>query len=263
LSQPPHPSSISTLPKQVLSLLLLVAAIFCQPALAYDPPLGILLAQEFEAGDAYDPFADYSEFEATEEEEADINFFRNGRFFTVGFIGGYQMFTETLGDLYDPAFDFGLYLSYFFDLRFAMQLQFTTGDHSLGFTAPDGTKITGNVSITTLGILLKYYINTQNVTKGIADLNPFLFGGFNQVTRTATVDGEDAFSKEGPLGFEFGTGIELPMMRDQMYLGFQGSYTLVTFKDENSEIAIATDPNTGIFPTGDILKFNMVLGINF
>ncbi|MEO0337018.1 MAG: hypothetical protein AAF202_11515, partial [Pseudomonadota bacterium] len=232
-------------------------------ALAYDPPPGILLAQEFEAGDAYDPFADYSEFEATEEEEADINFFRNGRFFTVGFLGGYQMFTETLGDLYDPAFDFGLYLSYFFDLRFAIQLQFTTGDHNLSFTSPGGVRVNGNVSVTTLGILLKYYLNTQNVTKGIADLNPFVFGGFNQITRTATVEGEDAFAKEGPMGFEFGSGIELPMMRDKMYIGFQASYTLVTFSDENSEITLATGERTGIFPTGDILKFNAVLGINF
>lgn len=232
-------------------------------AVAWDPPPGILLAQDFEAGDAYDPFADYSEFEATEEEEADINFFRNGRFFTIGFLGGYQFFTETLGEIYEPAFDFGLYLSYFFDLRFAMQLQFTTASHSLNFASPDGTRVRGNVSVSSIGILLKYYVNTQNVTKGIADLNPFIFGGFNQITRTATVDGEDAFAKEGPMGFEFGGGIELPMMRDQMYFGIQGSYTLVSFKDESTEIVLGTGENTGIFPTGDILKVNAVLGINF
>ena len=48
-----------------------------------------LLAQNKGSGeddDSYDPFADYSEFEEDSQEEADIHFFRNGRFFTLGFI---------------------------------------------------------------------------------------------------------------------------------------------------------------------------------
>ncbi|MCB0410979.1 MAG: hypothetical protein KDD22_00530, partial [Bdellovibrionales bacterium] len=71
-------------------------------ALANAEPLNesspIWIAQS-EGTDAYDPFADYSEFESSEEEEAYINFFRNGRFFTLGFIGGYRTFTETMGDI--------------------------------------------------------------------------------------------------------------------------------------------------------------------
>ena len=38
---------------------------------------------QYEGDDVYDPFADYSEFEENSQEEADINFFRNGRFFNV------------------------------------------------------------------------------------------------------------------------------------------------------------------------------------
>ncbi len=40
---------------------------------------GVQVAQ-FDADDTYDPFADYSEFDEAQDEEADINFFRNGRF---------------------------------------------------------------------------------------------------------------------------------------------------------------------------------------
>ena len=69
---------------------------------------GVLLSQ-FEGDDAYDPFSDYSEFEESAEEEADINFFRNGRFFTLGFIGGYRSFTETLGGITSDAPTFGLF----------------------------------------------------------------------------------------------------------------------------------------------------------
>ncbi|MFN9068010.1 MAG: hypothetical protein ACK5V3_12335, partial [Bdellovibrionales bacterium] len=40
--------------------------------------------------EAYDPFSDYSEFDEASDEEADINFFRNGRFLTVGLAAGPQ-----------------------------------------------------------------------------------------------------------------------------------------------------------------------------
>ena len=29
---------------------------------------------------------------------------------------------------------------------------------------------------------MKYYFNTQNVTKGLADLNPYILGGFHKFT---------------------------------------------------------------------------------
>ncbi|MCC7405549.1 MAG: outer membrane beta-barrel protein [Bdellovibrionales bacterium] len=221
-----------------------------------------LLAQ-FESDDSYDPFADYSEFDAASDEEADINFFRNGRFFTLGFIGGYRTLTDTLGDIYAPTFTFGLFLSYFFDLRFAMQLAFVTGDHTIDFTSPAGTRVRGTASITSMGFDLKYYLNTQNVTRGLAKLNPYLIGGFSQVYRTSTVTGQSAFAKEGALGFNMGAGVEVPMLRNKMFLGFQGAYHLISFRDENSEINLAGGEKTGIFPTGDYLTFLVIMGINF
>ena len=53
--------------------LILFLVVFChQVSFAQD---------DFSEDDTYDPFADYSEFDASEEEEADIRFFKNGRFF--------------------------------------------------------------------------------------------------------------------------------------------------------------------------------------
>ena len=223
-----------------------------------------VLTSQFEESDAYDPFVDYSEFEEATEEEADINFFRNGRFFTLGFVLGYRSFSDTLGKIYDPSPNFGLFLSYFFDLRFAMQLTFLTGDHSLGFSSPQGTSVSGNASITSFGLNLKYYINTQNVTKGLASINPYLTGGFANISRTATVRDESAFSKESATGFEIGGGIELPLLRNKMYFGIQATYQLVNFADENSEIILANGAEeTGIYPTGDIINVIGVLGVNF
>lgn len=216
-----------------------------------------------ESDDTYDPFADYSEFDESSDEEADINFFRNGRFFTLGFIGGYRGFTETLGQIYSPAPVFGLFLNYFFDLRFSMQLAFLSGDHTLDFISPAKTHVRGTISITSIGFDLKYYLNTQNVTRGLAQFNPYFIGGFSQVYRTATVPGQSAFSKEGALGFDVGMGIEIPMLRNKMFLGLQGTYHLINFKDENSEINLAGGEKTGIYPTGDFGNLVVILGVNF
>lgn len=219
---------------------------------------------QLEGDDTYDPFADYSEFEESSEEEADINFFRNGRFFTVGFTGGLRFPTSNMGELYGKAPTFGLFLSYFFDLRFALQIHFLTGDHRINYTSKAGTHISGNAGVTSIGLNLKYYINTQNVTRGLAQLNPYIIGGFSQVYRTSTVDGQEAFGKEGALGVDIGAGFEIPMMRNKMYFGGQMAYQLVTFKNENSELKFNNGTeSTGFYPTGDFITALMILGVNF
>ena len=55
--------------------------IFC---LVFSPILASAQAED----ETYNPFADYSEFEESGEEEADLHFFRNGRFLTLGFMLG-------------------------------------------------------------------------------------------------------------------------------------------------------------------------------
>ncbi|MCB0357010.1 MAG: outer membrane beta-barrel protein [Bdellovibrionales bacterium] len=253
-------------------LLVLLLSLFSFNAMAYDliPPAnservaypGVLLSQ-FEENDAYDPFVDYSEFEEATEEEADINFFRNGRFFTLGFVLGYRTFTDTLGEIYSPAPNFGLFLSYFFDLRFAMQLTFLTGDHNIALNS-QGVRVRGNASLTSFGLNLKYYINTQNVTKGLASINPYLTGGLANISRTATIKEESAFGKESATAFEIGGGIELPLMRNKMYFGVQATYQMVNFADENTEITLSNNSiRTGRYPTGDIVNITSVLGVNF
>jgi hypothetical protein len=226
--------------------------------------LGPTHAQD--ADDTYDPFADYSEFEESADEEADINFFRNGRFFTLGFTGGYRGFTETMGDIQDGSTAFGGFVSYFFDLRFALQFGFSTSDHRLHFTSPSGKSVTGNVAITNLGLDLKYYLNTQNVTRGLAKLNPYLIGGFSQVYRTTTVAGQPSFGKENSMGFDLGAGIEVPMFRD-VYCGVQAMFQLVNFPDESSEMVLgkdtATPEPTGKYNKGDIVNLSVILGVNF
>lgn len=211
--------------------------------------------------DAYDPFADYSEFDQATEEEADINFFRNGRFFTIGFLGGYRSFTSILGELYQGAPSFGGYISYFFDLRFAMQLTYLTGDHN--FKLSQGTStINGTASVQELGFGIKYFLNTQNVTRGLAAINPYVLVGLEQVYRSQRFDGAVGVAQDGALGFAGSFGIEIPMMRSKMYFGAETTYVYVGFPDENNQIIVGSN-STGVYPRGDMIRFNGIIGINF
>lgn len=224
---------------------------------------GVKIAQ-FDADDTYDPFADYSEFDEAQDEEADINFFRNGRFVTIGFLGGVRGFTGGLSEMYQPAPSFGLYLSYFFDLRFAAQFGFLTSDHTFYLKSPvSGKEGRGNVGITSFSLDLKYYINTQNVTKGLGKFNPYFIGGFSRVDRTTTLDKVTGFGKEGAMGFDVGMGIELPMMRNKMYFGAQGMYQLINFSNENTQIRFEGFEPTGKYPNGDSFTVLGILGVNF
>jgi hypothetical protein len=225
------------------------------------PSSGILLAQA-DGDDAYDPFADYSEFEESAEEEEDINFFRNGRLLTTGFIGGYRTWTGNLGSLYTGNATFGLFISYFFDLRFALQFGFLTSDHMYQFTGGQGP-IQGNVALADLSFNLKYFFNTQNVTRGLADLNPFLLAGFSQIYRTQTKSGIDVFAKDSAFAFNLGAGIEIPMMRNKMFFGGQALYQYIAFPDEAMEYLDDDDNRTGVYPRGDSLLFLGIMGVNF
>lgn len=249
---------------KVASVFLLTGLVAALPAPAQQIQGERYRLAQFDADDTYDPFADYSEFDEAQEEEADINFFRNGRFVTVGFMGGMRGFTEGMGTMYQTSPGFGLYLSYFFDLRFALQFSFLTSDHKFQIKSnQSGVRQTGNIGITSFCLDMKYYLNTQNVTKGLAKFNPYLIAGFARIDRTTNLSGISGFGKEGAMGFDLGAGIELPMLRNKMYFGGQAMYQLVNFQNENTMVTFYTGDRTGKYPNGDTYTFLGVIGVNF
>ncbi len=226
-----------------------------------------LLAQS-DPDEAYDPFIDYSEFDEASDEEADINFFRHGRFFTVGLVGGQRDFTGNFKGAYSGAPTFGVLLTYFFDFRFALTFGFLTGDHAVSFNTVDlsgGTNrsYAGNVSLTYLNFDLKYYFNTQNITRGLADLNPYMLGGFSQFYRTYTITGIEGLSRDATMGVDLGGGIEIPLMRKKAFLGLQGAYHYVNFADESKEFVNSGTEKLSKTLSGDLYDVLVILGINF
>ncbi len=263
----------SWLPLFLVALTLMVPAVSkAGYLLASAPKETSYLMAEADGDDTYDPFADYSEFDEASDEEADIHFFHNGRFFTIGIVAGLRAFTDQLPSLYSSGATYGIFLSYFFDLNLALQFGFLTGDYdfNLAFQNPTDGKTytnTGSVSLTFINMDLKYYFNTQNVTKGLADLNPYLIGGISQVYRTYSISGIDGYSREATVGLNGGAGIEIPLMRRKAYLGLQAVYHMIPFKDKNTAlIGVDTAGNqvqTSAKPRGDTYDFLGILGLNF
>ena len=235
-------------------------------------------AQSTDIDEGFDPFSDYNETEQTAEEEADINFFKNGRLLTLGLMVGYRGFTDGFSQGYSSALAWGFQFSYFFDLQLATSLSYSTSDSGVDFYSYNDAAFTsisehytGNVNIQTFDLNVKYYFNTENVTRGLADLNPYLLGGVGQFTRTYNLSKELPLAPDRPIGFKIATGIEIPLMRHRAYLGLQATYHYVQFPDENNdriEEEKVGQPEPVLSPVrprlnGDMYDLTTTIGVNF
>ncbi len=251
--------------KKILLLFVLVASLFHQQARAQE-----------DIDEAFDPFSDYNEFEQDADEEADINFLRNGRYLTLGFLLGYRGYTEGFSQSYSPALNYGVQFSYFFDLQIAGSLGYSISDNSVQFSSYTDQQKTlisknysGTVNIQNIDLSLKYYFNTENVTRGLADLNPYIHGGFGQYIRTYSITNQLEVTPDQVFGFKFGGGLEIPVLRHRGYIGLQATYHYVTFQDENKEDieeingGITSRPLISPRLNGDIFDLTAILGMNF
>ncbi len=235
-------------------------------------------AQVTDIDEGFDPFSDYNEVEQSAEEEADINFFKNGRFLTLGLMIGYRGYTEGFSQAYGTSPSWGFQFSYFFDLQLATSLSYSTSDSSVDFTSFNDAnftsiseRYTGTVNIQNFNLNVKYYFNTENVTRGLADLNPYILFGVGQYTRTYNLSKALPLEPDKPVGFIMAGGIEIPLMRHRAYLGLQATYHLVQFPDENNDRIeeIKSGQPAPVFSpvrprlNGDIYELISTIGINF
>ncbi len=213
-----------------------------------------------EGDDAYDPFADYSEFEYETNEQADVNFFRNGRMLNIGFNGGLNTNTGNLGQKVQTGLKLGFFISYFFDMHFAVQFSYLTGDYPTAFKSPEQT-LTGSGNFTTMSFSTKYYTTTQNVTRGFAQLNPYIIFGLANQYKSLVFDNVPGNLKQAALGFDLGAGIEVPMLRKKMFWGLQTTYHFINFKDSARDFTYGGS-NFGN-QSGSQIDLLGVVGFNF
>jgi len=187
---------------------------------------------------------------------------------TIGLVGGYKGFTDNLASIYNSGGTYGIYLAYFFDLRFALQLGFGTGSYNFVFSTPANQQTTGTVSFTSFLVSLKYYLNTQNINQGVADLNPYLIFGIEDVFRTYTIalttTGGVSNATSSAFGAHVGAGIEIPIMKRKAYFGIQGMYHYLNFADANSAVYLYDfGTNASQVPYGFQYDVLGILGFNF
>ena len=229
-----------------------------------------------EIDESFDPFSDYNEFEQDADEEADINFFKNGRMLTLGLELGYRGFTEGFSQAYTGSTIYGVQFTYFFDLQSAISVNYVTGDHNVEFASYTTQQLktvsktyTGNVNLQVIDISAKYYFNTENVTRGLADLNPYFTLGAGYYVRTYNLSESLSIDPDRVIGLKGALGIEIPLSRRRAYLGFQLAYNYVQFPDENKhfidEVKNGENAQSPVSPSlnGDTYDFSTAIGINF
>ena len=216
---------------------------------------------------AYDPFADYSEFENTAEEQENIIFFQTGRFLSLGVMGGIQLFTMNMARLHKPGPFFGGYLTYFFDLQFAMQFNISASSHRVQFATSDGGAFVGASDFINLGVDFKYFLSKNLFHKNIEWLRPFLFLGpfYSSRTTSATVTNQAGFNEDKGFGINFGLGTEFHFAK-KIHFGFQYIFHFVTMNTEAVPLQLTTaggQVGTNFRPQGDWMTISMILGVNF
>ncbi len=219
--------------------------------------------------DAFDPFADYSDFVDASTEETDINFFKFGRMLSIGAVFGRRSFTGTMGSNTNPGTYFGISFTYYMSLQFATQISYTNGKNSLSYNVPDANfSINGSAQHQTFSFHGKYFINTQNLTKSISRYNPYIIGGYSQITRLTSLSNQVLISaKDSAASFDLGVGAEYMFNNNKNYVGLQLMYHKADFINEDREIVFKntddSDISSGIFPGGDPITLQVMLGFNF
>jgi len=215
---------------------------------------------------AYDPFADYSEFENTAEEQENINFFQNGRFLTLGAIGGVQLFTMNMAALYQTGPAFGGYLNYFFDLNFAIQFALTISSHHV-VLQQSGQNFIGSADFTSMGVDFKYFLDKNLFNKHFYWFQPYFFLGtlYSSMTMYATLTNQAGHTEDSGFGLNMGLGLEFQFLK-KIHFGIEYAFKFVTMREEAIPLSLNTGNsliNTDTRPYGDWMNITVLLGVNF
>lgn len=189
-----------------------------------------------------DPFADPSQYEFSEEEKEDKEFFHLGRFLMIGIDLGAAIFTGGLGASTSPGLLVGGHLVYFFDKAIAFEGRFSYSNH---LDSPRGAGNTGaDIDLNMLSAVggFRYYFDTKSAPRAIAIANPYLaFGGGVYMRSPVVIDNSGGVNTASVIddtafGGYGGGGIEFLIYRQHIYLGLDLRYHMVFFPNENDTL---------------------------
>ena len=227
-------TSSSAILKNILySLCIFTVILIATPTHAADPnqPSGTDKSQEEDFSQT--PYTEYGQFNEEEEETENTLFFQYGRFFGVSVGAGYHGATGNRGALWQGGFPFiSLMLHYWFDFQFALQLNFNNVSHY--FTQVSNRT---DVNLIYLGVDLKYYFDTRNLSAAMSFANPFILIGGEGSTKTQTNLSDPADpDKDSTVGFNIGGGLEFPISLRRSYFTLQAKLYLINYQDRFTEL---------------------------
>lgn len=178
------------------------------------------------------PFTQYGEFNETADEERDNEFFQFGRFFGLSLGLGIEAPDGNRGALWKggfPMIDFKLH--YWFDFNFALDLGFYTASHY--FSDPTYGQI--NVSMLRVGVDLRYYFDTRNLSGAVSFASPFVLVGIGNFSKSeySPIAGATPTILNS-VGASGGAGLEFTLNPKKAYLQFEGKVHFVPFYDSGS-----------------------------
>lgn len=177
------------------------------------------------------PFTDYGDFNADEEEAQDALFFQHGRFFGIGLGTGTSGVTGNRGLLWEggfPMLDFKLY--YWFDLQYALEIGFFSASHFY-----DANNDHVDVNLINVGLNVKYYIDTKNLSAAISFANPYLSLGAGILYKTENSKRTGVSDPDSAFNMNIGGGFEFPVKHRRVYLTLDGKLRYANFKDSFSD----------------------------
>ena len=202
------------------------------------------------------PFTEYGEFNESEEEDENSRFYQFGRFFGVSFGLGNQLIGGNRGALWQggfPMFDFKVH--YWFDFNFALDLGFFTASHFFNTTVQNLGHV--DVSMLHVGLDIKYYFPTKNLSAPITFANPYLAVGAGSYTKTQSSNSQQTQDQDTSVGICLGAGLEFTLSPRKTYFEIEGKVHLVSFRDTYTTIfqTISINDMTGNFYTvsGNVL----------
>lgn len=199
--------------------------------------------EEDDYGDT--PFTRYGEFNDEEEEAADTAFFQYGRLFGVSLGAGFEGVSGNRGALYQGGFpQVELKVHYWFDFNFGLDLTVSTVQHTYEIkdpTTPQSLVGRYKAVINRLGLDMKYYFDTKDLSAPISFANPYIFAGFGAFSKseTSTASSSDA-DIDSKLGFTAGAGLEFTIKPKKSYFYIEGKAHAVQFEDTTSDVLAGT-----------------------
>jgi hypothetical protein len=175
------------------------------------------------------PFNDYAEFNEEEEETEDVRFYQNGRFFGVSIGTGFEGVTGNRGLLWQggfPVIDFRVH--YWFNFNMAMDMGFFNAPHNF-FAKNQGDAV--DVKLFQVGINIKYYFDTKNLSAPISFANPYVLLGGGAYTKTESSVSAQTQTPETTVGIGFGGGLEFAIKPKKVAFSIESKIHFVTFKD--------------------------------